>query len=309
MPGNGGAVFEMRNAEGVINGYVAGFSLGQEGCVYTPDSPVNALKEFLTSIAQTLRQEAEELGVMVGENVFSTDISSQVKYVGILVYASMDKNYSGTWKTVNNGFVTLDSAGVVVMCVYVMAYIQVCFAWEQYVLAQIAAATTVEQLQAIDLDTGRPAGQLPGYVVTGLQATIGALGAGALQGTSLTVTGTATATKFKGSSGTPAISAGPGAGDTASVGLSAGSSDSSGQINVVAAGTIDADTGAIIASVTFDTEYATAPFVVVSAANAAAGAVANAPYVSSFTTGFSVCVSSNAGLTPASYLFNYVVMQ
>lgn len=268
------------------------------------------MKSYIVNRVQTLRQDAEERGVDVNGNVFSTDISSQVKYVGILVYASMDKNYSGTWKTVNNGFVTLDAAGVVVMCVYVMAYLQVCFAWEQYVLAQVDAATTVEQLQAIDLETGRPAGLLPGYVVTGLQATIGALGAGALQGTSLAVSGTAGAAKFKGLSGMPTIAAGPGAGDTASVSLSAGSSDSAGQISVVVSGTTDSDTGAVVASVTFDSEYDTAPFVVLTAANAAAGAIANAPYVSVSTTGFSACISNNSGLTAtSSYLFNYVVVQ
>lgn len=291
-------MFEMRNEVGAINGYVAGFALERDGCVYTPDSPVAALKDFLTSHTQTLRQQAEEAGVLVDGNVFSTDISSQVKYVGILVYAALNRDYTGSWKTMNTGFVTLDAAGVSIMCACVMAYVQVCFGWEQYVLSQIAAATTVAELQAIDLETGRPAGQLPGYILAGLHAAGGAFGSGIVQGT-----------KFKGTSGAPTIEAGAGAGDTASVSLSAGSSDSAGQISVAASGTIDAATGAVVAAVTFHSAYATAPFVIVTAANAAAGALANAPYVAVSTTGFSLCVSNHAGLSATSHLFNYVVMQ
>lgn len=314
MP-NGYNVMALMDANGNLAGYSAGtqFDLDRlDGAVWAPNnepgSALECLRLFLMTVVQDRRQESEALGVNVNGNIFSTDVASQVKYVGILVYASMDRAYSGTWKTQNNGFVTLDAAGVVVMCMYVMAYIQVCFAWEQYVLAQIAAATTVEQLQAIDFETGRPAGELPGYVVAGLQARIGAMGAGALQGMSLEVSGTATANKLKGGSSAPSVAAGPGAGPTATVSLAPGSTDTAGQISIVANGSEAAEQGAAIVTVTFAEAYETVPFVTISAANVAAGSVARTPFVTASETGFTLSVSDNEGLAAATHLFNYMAV-
>lgn len=316
MAGNGLVVVELMDAQGQVAGYTAGTAAeveGLAGTVWTstdePATALDTLKAYMVDCTQTARQTAEEKGVMVDGNVFSTDINSQVKYIGILIYAAMNRDYSGTWKTANNGFVTLDAAGVSVMCACVMAYIQMCFGWEQYILYQISTATTVEQLQAIDLVTGRPDGQLPEYVVAGLHAAGGAFGSGALLGTSLTVSGVASATKFKGASATPDIAGGPGAGTTAVVSLTSGSTDSAGQVSVVSSGMIDATSGAVIATVTFATEYATAPFVVITGANLAAGSIENMPFVSATETGFDLCVSNNAGLSTTTHLFNYVVMQ
>lgn len=316
MATNGFQVVALKNADDDIVGYAAGTELelsNMGDLVWTgtvnSGTDVDALKMYMVNYAQTARQEAEEKGVMVDGNVFSTDINSQVKYVGILIYAALNRDYSGTWKTVNNGFVTLDAAGVSVMCACVMAYIQVCFGWEQYILYQIATATTIDQLQAIDLMAGRPDGQLPEYVVAGLQVAGGAFGSGALLGTSLTTSGTASAVKFKGGSSAPDIAGGPGAGTTAVVSLTSGSTDSAGQISVVSSGTIDTTSGAVIATVTFAAEYTTVPFVVITGANLAAGSIENMPFVSATETGFDICVSNNAGLSETTHLFNYVIMQ
>lgn len=302
-----------------VQGQVAGYAVGTaeelknfESRVWPSneyhDAAIDVVKAYATSWVQNARQEAEAAGVLVGENVFSTDISSQVKYVGILVYASMDKTYTGTWKTENNGFVTLDAAGVVVMCMFVMAYIQVCFAWEQYVLAQINAAVSVSEIQAIDFVSGRPTGTLPPAVIAGIQASVGALASTALSGSSLTVSGTAQVHKLKGTV-VPSITGGPGAGSAGMVGLTTGSTDLAGQISVVASGAMSAESGAAIVTVTFSEPYITIPFVTFSAANLAAGNVTCAPYVATTTTGFSLCVGNNSGLTATTHLFNYMVIQ
>lgn len=313
---NGFAVVELYD----INGQIAGYSAGTQsetarlaGSIWqsstSPGTALDTLRNTLVLKVQELRQSAEAIGVDVNGNVFSTDIASQVKYVGILVYASMDKTYSGTWKTVNNGFVTLDATGVIVMCMFVMAYIQVCFAWEQYVLAQINAANTVAELLAIDLVTGRPTGILPPAVISGIQTSVGALANTSLSGSSLVVSGTAQIHKLEGSSAVPTIAGGPGAGSTAMVGLTTGSTDVSGQISVVASGSMSAESGDVIATVTFSEPYTTIPFVTFSAANMAAGSATCAPYISATMTGFSLCVSNNSGLTSTTHLFNYMVIQ
>lgn len=124
-----------------------------------PGSAFDALKAKMKLTLQNERAAAEQDGVMVDGNVFSTDPGSQTKYVGILVYVSQAPSYSGTWKSHNNGFVTLDAAGVTRLCHAVMAYIEACFAWERDVLALIDAAQTVDELLTIDLDSGKPIGQ------------------------------------------------------------------------------------------------------------------------------------------------------
>jgi Domain of unknown function (DUF4376) len=314
--GNGLVVVTLYDENGGVAGYAAGTPdevAGLAESVWSesadPGNAVDVLKGHMANLVQEARQDAEALGVMVNGNIHSTDISSQVKYVGILVYAALNRDYVGTWKTMNNGFITLDAAGVSVMCACVMAYIQVCFSWEQYIMSLIEAATTVPELQAIDFMASKPAGQLPPYLVAGLEAAGGAFGSGALLGTSMTTSGIASAVKFKGGSTTPDIAGGAGAGTTAVVSLTSGSTDSAGQISVVSSGTIDTTSGAVIATVTFSAEYATVPFVVITGANLAAGSIENMPFVSASTTGFDICVSNNAGLSTTTHLFNYVVMQ
>jgi Domain of unknown function (DUF4376) len=316
MANNNYIVVELRDAEGHVAGYAAGTAA--ETAVLassvwektaSPGSAVNTLKGVLTIKVQELRQQAEAGGVMVKGNVHMTDLNSQVKYLGILNYASLNREYTGAWSTLNNGFVTLDAAGVSIMCACVMAYIQMCYSWEQYIMDQINAATTVEQLQSINLTAGRPQGQLPPHVVSGLEAAGGAFGSGAQMGTSLTTSGVASAVKFKDGSSTPSIVGGTGAGSTATVSLAPDSNDTAGRISVAASGTIAYEPGSVIANVTFASAYSTMPFVVITGANLAAGSLGNMPFVTTSNTGFKLCVSNMAGLSRGTtYLFNYVIV-
>lgn len=313
---NGLSVMELLS----ISGNVAGYSAGTEEELNSvphfmwsesssPGTAIGTLKQHMIGVVQEARQEAEDMGVNVNGNIFSTDVASQIKYVGIMVYASMDKTYTGSWKTVNNGFVSLDASGVVVMCMFVMAYIQVCFAWEQSVLYQIEAATTVAQLQQIDLTTGRPYGVIPPSVIAGIYASVSALATTAVAGTSLTVSGAAQVKTLKGGSSLPTVAGGPAAGSTAVLSMTTGSTDLAGQISVVSSGMTSSDPGGVIATVTFSQPYETVPFVTFSAANLAAGNVVCAPFVSVTETGFSLCAGNSAGLAATTHLFNYTVVQ
>jgi hypothetical protein len=125
----------------------------------TPGTAFDALKTRMTQTLQAERLLAEGDGVMVNGDVFSTDAGSQTKYVGIFLFVSQNPAYSGTWKSHNHGFVTLDASGVSAVCYAVMAYIEACFAWERDALALIDAARTVEDLLAIDVRAGKPEGQ------------------------------------------------------------------------------------------------------------------------------------------------------
>jgi Domain of unknown function (DUF4376) len=154
------------DAEGKVAGYAAGTEAETSKLASMrwapnamPGTAYRALKTRMVQQLQTARALAESDGVMVDGNVWSTDAASQTKYVGILVFVSLNPAYSGSWKSHNNGFVTLDAAGVTGVCYAVMAYLEACFAWERDTLALIDAAATVEDLLAVDMYGGRPAGQ------------------------------------------------------------------------------------------------------------------------------------------------------
>ena len=303
-------------------GAVAGYSVNPPGSAPVqvtgwtassgPGTAFTALQSVLINAVEVSRQNAEFGGVVdQNGNVFSTDTGSQVKYAAILAYVTLNPGYSGTWNTVNNGTVTLNAAGVSILCAIVLTYVQYCFEWQASVHASINAATTVAQLQAVDITTGLPEGALPSTWLSGIVASGGARGSGGLTATNIMSSGSVVALKFQGnSSSPPTLVGGTGAGTAGNVGLTTGSSDCAGQINVSAAGTVTGTTATVIATLTFGTAYTTMPFVSLTAANMAAGNLTNLPYIETTTTGFQLSVSNNCALTSGStFAFNYHVVQ
>ena len=221
----------------------------------------------------------------------------------------MNPAYVGEWSSVNNGFVTMNASQVSILCEYVMAYIQLCYAWEASIVASINAATTVSQLQLIDL-SGVPNGALPSEMAAAIDASGGVIGAGTISPNGVVSSGLVSAPKFECNSGTPSVATGDAAGTAGSAVLAAGSSDAAGQVSITPAGSsVSTSTGSVIAGITFSAPYATTPFVVISAANMPAGSLANMPYVSATPTSFSIMVSNNSGLDLSStYAFNYMIL-
>lgn len=364
------------------NGKVVGFATGTEQetstlsqSVWTSSSAsrtlnttaIDSLKSAMTLRVQDYRRSAEANGVMINGNLFATDIASQVKYVGALVHSTKNPLFTTSWKTVNNGYVKIDSQGISDTCLSVLAYIQMCYAWEQSMITSIESSTTIQQLQILDITAGKPSGVLPtqnvpvsdpGTVTTGKlivssEATITALtvtgtatvgplnaavtkvttlnstsitntgtlssgatsvaslvSAGALNGATMTTTGITAAKKFKGNSGVPTIARGLGSGTTSIVTMTAGSTDTAGQISVTPAGLITPLSGSPIATITFNNVYATAPFVIIHPSSLNSGALQYQPYVTSSTTGFTLSVSNTGNLSSGiAYTWMYHVIQ
>lgn len=166
MPGNNLTVVSLYDSQNNVVGYAAGTA--EETAlaasqVYGASDPVTQtavqfLKDVMAIKVKDVREAAEADGVLINGNLYDTSFDAQVKYLGSLVFATRDPNYSGEWKTLNNGYVTLDSLGVYTVCSGIMTYLQNCSVWEQDLLAAISAATTVAQLQAIDFYAGKPVG-------------------------------------------------------------------------------------------------------------------------------------------------------
>lgn len=168
MSGNGLTVVSLLDAQGAVVGYAAGTSVETaefaeqvwgSGPVPT-QTAVEYLKEFMIARVKELRVRAEENGALIDGNLWETSLDAQVKYLGSLSFAVRDPAYSGRWKTINNGYVTLDAAGVYGVCAGIMTYLQNCSVYEKDLLTAIDAASSVAQLQAIDFTSGIPVGSL-----------------------------------------------------------------------------------------------------------------------------------------------------
>lgn len=287
-------IVDLLDKEGRVVGYATGTAeetAVMSKAVWTtqgPSSPataLDALKAAMTTRIQDARRSAESKGVLVGQNVFSTDIESQIKYAAAMIHTMRNPSFEAAWKTVNNGYVTLDAAAIDVTCSTVLAYIQTCYAWDQSMLAKIDAAETVDELRALDLDDARPAGCLP----EGVRPT------------------TPVARKLKGEGACPEASKGDCAGPKGRASLEDTSTDVAGRIIVNSSGLITVATGVIVA-VQFATPYDTPPHVVLQAASASASTLKFQPFVTSTTTGFTLN-GTTALATNKEYAWTYHVIQ
>ena len=95
------------------------------------------------------RYAAEIAGVAVGGVVVRTDRESQALITGAALKATQDAAYSCTWKS-ESGFVTLDAATIIAVADAVRTHVQGCFDLEAAKCAQIDAAQTVEDVEAVE---------------------------------------------------------------------------------------------------------------------------------------------------------------
>lgn len=95
------------------------------------------------------RYAAEIAGVTVGGFTVRTDRESQALITGAALKATQDATYSCTWKA-ESGFVTLNAATVLAVADAVRTHVQTCFDAEYAKCVLIDAATTVEDVEAVE---------------------------------------------------------------------------------------------------------------------------------------------------------------
>ena len=103
----------------------------------------------LKAYAADKRWRVETGGIVVNGATIQTDRPSQAMITGLYTYAAVAKPDSIPYKA-EGGFVSLTSAQAVAIGLAVGAHVQACFAAEQAIDTDIAAATitTVEQIEA-----------------------------------------------------------------------------------------------------------------------------------------------------------------
>lgn len=114
------------------------------------------LKLAKISDLANIRWSKETGGTSYNGYALSTDPVSQTKYVGAVVGVQIDPTAVINWKMSDGSFIQLDASGVTSMAMTVRAHIQACFDKESELRTLIEAATSKEELEAIDITVGWP---------------------------------------------------------------------------------------------------------------------------------------------------------
>lgn len=118
-----------------------------------PVEPVR--RDKLAALAHK-RWQVETGGITANGMSIHTDRESQSMVTSAALAAQLDPEMTIRWKTAGGNFVTLDAAQIVGIATLVRLHVQGCFDHEADLAALIAAAETVEQLDAIDINAGWP---------------------------------------------------------------------------------------------------------------------------------------------------------
>jgi hypothetical protein len=116
---------------------------------------LEAIKTETAEMLAAIRYEKETAGITVNGIHLLTDDRSKSLLVGKALKASIDPATTCNWKT-PAGWVTLNAEQLISLATTLDAYVQACFDREGEIAAQIDAATTVAEIEAIDLNAGWP---------------------------------------------------------------------------------------------------------------------------------------------------------
>lgn len=118
-------------------------------------------QEGMLQRAKGLRERHAQKPVAYNGNTFDAGPESQQKITSKITYAQStgkadDGSWAVGWKTAENGYVELSYAGLVEIMETINDQIQAAYNREAQLAEQIQAASTIEELQAIGLESGWP---------------------------------------------------------------------------------------------------------------------------------------------------------
>ncbi|MEP2955514.1 MAG: DUF4376 domain-containing protein [Sulfitobacter sp.] len=121
------------------------------------DKPVADVKAQLLDAAAAKRYEVEFGGTTFNGSPLATDTKTQAALTAAYVKAQADPNYTiGSWKSGPGTFSTLDAPTIIALADAIEAHVQACFTREAAIAGEIAAATTLAELAAINIESGWP---------------------------------------------------------------------------------------------------------------------------------------------------------
>lgn len=133
--------------------------VGASGSYTPPADPANepmtlerAKAEKLAELAAA-RYEREVGGITIGGARIKTDRESQATITGAFISLSQGLAQTIDWKAEGGQWVTLNLAQIQPIAQAVVAHVQACFTAEGQLAAEVAAASTIEAVQAIEFPT------------------------------------------------------------------------------------------------------------------------------------------------------------
>lgn len=134
-----------------------------------PDSPNVYVQDFnvvprdIASVKDDMKNEAsqkrytvETSGIEFQGSRINTERSSQALINGAVVRGLIDQSAIIEWKTEDGGKLELTAEMAKAVGIAVSTHVETCFSRELALIAEIDACTTIEQLQAVDIDSGWP---------------------------------------------------------------------------------------------------------------------------------------------------------
>lgn len=117
---------------------------------------LRAEKNRMLSALAARRWREETGGITINGVTFSTDASSQMKYIGALIAAQMNPSIQMQWKLSDGYFITIDARMISVVANSVRLHVQRCFEVESEKASEIESAGTHEELSGIDIHRSWP---------------------------------------------------------------------------------------------------------------------------------------------------------
>ncbi len=128
--------------------------------------PVDQIRQIIKNQLAAIRWGKQAEGIVWNDAVFATDDASKVNYLAAVMQAQANTAYTVVWKAreVSEGvmstgaakFVTLTSTDIALITNNGIEYITNCFEREHALVEQINAATDIDGILAIDLQSGWP---------------------------------------------------------------------------------------------------------------------------------------------------------
>lgn len=138
--------------------------VGAAGAFVTPPEPPMTLDRAKALKLQELaawRFERETAGVSFGGAKIKTDRESQATISGAFASLQSGLIQSVDWKAADEQWVTLTITEMTAIAQAVAAHVQASFTAEKQLAAQVAAASTIEAVQAIVVPWGQSGPQIP----------------------------------------------------------------------------------------------------------------------------------------------------
>lgn len=112
---------------------------------------LNNIKSEKLKLIQTKKNEMRDAGFIVDDIKFDSDIAARLAYTELGLQLQANPEFTTMWKASDGVWVTMNYALYQQVITAGKAHIESCFAWQAAKEQEIDAATTIEELDAVEI--------------------------------------------------------------------------------------------------------------------------------------------------------------